>query len=34
VVSMDKVDLVKTALEKYEGEILQAQLNCEKAKVI
>jgi shikimate kinase len=34
VVSNDKVDAVKAALEMYEGEILQAQLNCNKAKVI
>ena len=34
VVPNDKVDAVKVALQKYEGEILQAQLNCEKAKVL
>jgi shikimate kinase len=34
VVPNDKVDEVKVALQKYEGEILQAQLNCEKAKVV
>jgi shikimate kinase len=34
VVPNDKVDSVKAALEKYEGEILQANLNCEKAKVL
>ena len=34
VVPIDKIDEVKVALQKYEGEILQAQLNCEKAKVI
>ena len=33
VVPKDKVDSVKAALQKYEGEILQTQLNCEKAKV-
>ena len=34
VVPCDKVDSVKGVLEKYEGEILLANLNCEKAKVI
>jgi shikimate kinase len=34
VVSKDKVDSVKAALENYEGEILQTKLNREKAKVI
>lgn len=34
VVPNDKVNEVKAALQKYEGEILQAQLNCEKAKVL
>jgi shikimate kinase len=34
VVSKDKVDLVKVALQRYEGEILQANLNSEKAKVL
>ncbi|HEX7481901.1 MAG TPA: shikimate kinase [Candidatus Bathyarchaeia archaeon] len=34
VVSKDTVDLVKIALQKYKGEILQTQLNCEKAKVL
>ncbi len=33
VVPKDKVDSVKVALQKYEGEILQTQLNCKKAKV-
>jgi shikimate kinase len=33
VVSIDKVDYVKSALQVYEGEVLQANLNCEKAKV-
>lgn len=34
VVPKDKVDAVKAAFEKYEGEILQARLNSEKAKVL
>ena len=34
VVPNDKVDMVKTALKKYEGEIIQAKLNREKAKVL
>lgn len=34
VVSNDKVDLVKDALEAYEGEILQARVNHEKARVL
>ncbi len=34
VVSNDKVDAVKAALQKYEGEVLQAHLNSEKAKVL
>jgi shikimate kinase len=34
VVSNDKIDLVKTALQCHEGEVLQARLNHEKAKVI
>jgi shikimate kinase len=34
VVSSDKIDSVKTALQHHEGEILQAHLNHEKAKVI
>ena len=34
VVSKDKVDSVKAALQMYEGEILQAKLNREKAKVL
>jgi shikimate kinase len=34
VVSSDKTDSVKTALQRYEGEVLQAHLNHEKAKVI
>jgi shikimate kinase len=34
VVSNDKIDSVRTALQRHEGEILQAHLNHEKAKVI
>ena len=34
VVSSDKIDSVKTALQRHEGEVLQAHLNHEKAKVI
>jgi shikimate kinase len=34
VVSKDKVDSVKVALQKYEGQILQAKLNRDKAKVV
>ncbi len=34
VVPTDKVDLVKAALQKYDGEVLQANMNCEKAKVL
>jgi len=33
VVPKDKVDSVKAALQKYDGEILLTQLNCKKAKV-
>jgi shikimate kinase len=33
VVPKDKVDSVKAALQKYEGEILETQLNNKKAKV-
>jgi shikimate kinase len=33
VVPIDKVDAVKTALQAYEGEVLQESLNSEKAKV-
>ena len=33
VVPKDKVDSVKAALQKYEGEILLTQINCKKAKV-
>ena len=33
VVPNDKLDSVKVALQRYEGEILVAHLNCEKAKV-
>jgi shikimate kinase len=34
VCPVDKIDSVKVALQVYEGEILQANLNTEKAKVI
>jgi len=34
VVSGDKIDSVKAALQSYEGEVLTARLNHEKAKVI
>ena len=34
VVPNDKLDSVKVALQRYEGEILIAHLNCEKAKVL
>jgi shikimate kinase len=34
VVPTEKIDLVKVALQKYEGEVLQAKMNCEKAKVL
>lgn len=34
VVPMDKVDSVKVALQRFEGEIIQANLNSEKAKVL
>jgi shikimate kinase len=34
VVSDDKIDSVKAALQRHEGEVLQARLNHEKAKVI
>lgn len=34
VVSEEKIDSVKDAMEAYEGEILQAKLNHEKAKVL
>ena len=34
VVSSDKIDSVRTALQRQEGEILHARLNHEKAKVI
>ena len=30
----DKIDSVKAALQKHNGEILQAHFNCEKAKVL
>lgn len=34
VVPKDKVDLVRAAMQKYEGEIVPAHLNSEKAKVL
>jgi len=34
VVPKDKVDAVKAALQSYEGEVIQASLNHEKAKVL
>ena len=34
VVSNDKIEEVKTALQRHEGEILQASLNQEKARVV
>ena len=34
VVSSDKIDSVRTALQSHEGEVLQARLNHEKAKVV
>ena len=34
VAHKDKIDSVKAALQKYDGEILTAHLNCEKAKVL
>ena len=34
VVSNEKVDSVKDVLAAYEGDILQARLNNEKAKVL
>jgi shikimate kinase len=34
VVSNDKIDSVKTAWQCHEGEVLQARLNSEKAKVL
>ncbi len=34
VVSKDKIDAVKVALQEFEGEILQANLNSQKAKVL
>jgi shikimate kinase len=34
VAPKNKVDAVKAALQKYDGEILQAKLNFEKAKVV
>ena len=34
VTSKDKIDSVKAALQKYGGEVLQARMNCEKARVL
>jgi shikimate kinase len=34
VVSNDKIDSVRTALQRHEGEFLQARLNHEKTKVL
>jgi shikimate kinase len=34
VAPKDKIDSVKAALQKYDGEVLQARLNREKAKVL
>ena len=34
VVPNDKIDKVNAALQAYEGEILVARLNCERAKVL
>ena len=34
VTSKDKIDSVKATLQKYEGKVLQARLNHEKAKVL
>jgi shikimate kinase len=34
VVSSDKIDSVRTALENHEGKVLQARVNHEKAKVV
>jgi shikimate kinase len=34
VVHKDKVDAVKAALQRFEGEVLHANLNCRKAKVL
>jgi len=34
VVTDDKIDQVKAALQRHKGEIIQAQLNHEKAKVV
>jgi shikimate kinase len=34
VVSLEKVDQVKASLQRYEGEILEAHLNREKARVL
>jgi shikimate kinase len=34
VVSSDKIDAVRTAMQSHQGEVLQAHLNHEKAKVV
>ena len=34
VVSSDKIDSVRTALQRHEGEVLHSRLNHEKAKVL
>ena len=34
VVSDDKIDQVKAAMQKHKGEVIQSQLNHEKAKVV
>jgi hypothetical protein len=34
VVSSEKIDSVRTALARHEGEVLQARVNHEKAKVV
>jgi len=34
VVTDDKIDVVKAALQRHEGEVLQARLNHEKARVV
>lgn len=34
VTNKDNIDKVKAALQKYKGEVLMTQLNCEKAKVV
>jgi shikimate kinase len=34
IVPAEKIDFVKAALQAYEGEIIQTQMNCEKAKLV